>query len=145
MVGPGAWIGERVARWGTADRAGSPACRSPPFGVELDNLTVVAVSAADKAPQQKRGNRLSSLQRDILSFVTNKGQPIGDRISHLPRTGDVVDAVGRRRDNAGFASVSRALARLEKAGLVAGYRPSVRTVGNGCHWGALPQLKGDQR
>lgn len=67
--------------------------------------------------------RLSPLQETILAFLATSGQPIGDRIGHLPRTGDVVDAVSRRRDKSGFASVSRARARLKRAGLVSAYSP----------------------
>lgn len=75
-----------------------------------------------KIPNQNIDNRLSDLQRQILAVLATAGQPEPDgdyqRIGHLPRTGDIVDALGRRRDKAGFASVSRALARLERAGLV---------------------------
>jgi hypothetical protein len=41
--------------------------------------------------------------------------PRGSYIGHLPGIGDVVDALGYPRDKAGFASVSRSLARLCKA------------------------------
>ena len=62
--------------------------------------------------------KLSALQQAILAA---KGPPIGNRIGHLPRTGDVTDGVSRRRDKAGFASVSRALSRLWQRGLVDAY------------------------
>lgn len=88
-----------------------------------------------KNPKPNIDNRvLSPLQQSILAFLAAKWQPIGDRIGHLPRTGDVVHGVSRRRDKAGFASVSRALARLERAGLINAYVPGLQTRGKGYHW-----------
>lgn len=87
-----------------------------------------------KVQNRNIDNRLSPLQRQILDYLAHVGQPIGDRIGHLPRTGDVVDAVGRPRDKGNFASVSRALRRLCAAGLVNAYVPALRTRGKGLHW-----------
>ena len=87
-----------------------------------------------KVPKQNIDNRLSDLQTQILAYLATTGQPHGERIGHLPRTGNIVDAVGRERDKAGFAAVSRALSRLEKAGLISAYAPQLTTRGKGYHW-----------
>ena len=94
--------------------------------------------AVSKLSDQNIDNRaLSDMQRRILKYLATAGQPVGDLIGHLPRTGDVVDHIGMRRDKAGFASVSRSLARLRLSGLIMAYHPSLATRGNGSHW-ALP-------
>src|SRR5689334_7475553 len=106
--------------------------------------TIAIALGADQVintPKQNIDNRLSRLQRDVLAYLATVGQPQGDRIGHLPRTGEVVDAIGRNRDKASFTAVSRALSRLEKAGLVAAHRPSIATRGKGSHW-ALQSLAG---
>ncbi|MBP1297459.1 hypothetical protein [Bradyrhizobium elkanii] len=79
-------------------------------------------------------SRLSGMQKRILVYLASTGQPHGDRIGHLPRTGDVVDQLGMRRDKAGFASVSRSLSRLNAAGLIDAYYPCLATRGMGAHW-----------
>ena len=79
-------------------------------------------------------NRLSPLQLDILQHLGTFGEVKDGRIGHLPRTGDIVDALGRPRTNSAFASVSRSLARLRKLGLVDAYLPSIQTRGSGAHW-----------
>ncbi len=84
-------------------------------------------------PQQNLANR-RDLQTAILEYLATMGGPEGDRIGHLPRTGDVVDAVGRQRDNAGFATVSRSLARLRRDGRVVAFQPSLLTRGKGFFW-----------
>lgn len=76
----------------------------------------------------------SPMQQLILNYLATTGQPIGDRIGHLPRTGDIVDSVSRQRDKSGFASVSRSLRRLAAAGVIVAYSPYFYTKGKGLHW-----------
>lgn len=88
---------------------------------------------------RNRKPELSQLQRAILEVLATAGRPEPKEdgsvtIGHLPRVGDVVDALGRRRDKAGFASVSRALLRLERAGLVTSHRGMACTAGKGFHY-----------
>ena len=81
---------------------------------------------------------LSPLQHQILNILTAAGQPIGEKIGHLPRTGEIVDALGWTRDKSSFASVSRSLRRLEGAGRIASYHHSIATRGNGRHYAVKP-------
>ena len=76
------------------------------------------------------------MQRDIIAAMVAMGAnpPASSFIGNLPRTGDIVDAIGRNRDKAGFASVSRALARLRREGLVNAYVAEVATRGHGYRW-----------
>ena len=79
-------------------------------------------------------NRLSPMQREIMDYLANFDGPIGNRIGHLPRTGDIIDGIGRARTNASFAAVSRSLARLHANGLVDAYHAELCTRGNGARW-----------
>lgn len=79
-------------------------------------------------------NRLSPMQREIMDYLANFDGPIGNRIGHLPRTGDIIDGIGRARTNASFAAVSRSLSRLRAAGLIDAYDTELRTRGDGSHW-----------
>jgi len=85
-------------------------------------------------PHPNIDNRLSALQADILDYLKSEGaagpRP-GNLIGHLPTTGQIVDGIGRDRDKAGFASVSRALDRLQKRGYVVAYRSEVPIRGKG--------------
>ncbi len=92
------------------------------------------MTEAIKLPDQNIDNRLSEMQAAIVAYLETFPGPIGDRIGHLPRTGDVVDAIGFPRTKAAFASVSRSLSRLAQAGKVSAYSPSISTRGNGVHW-----------
>ncbi|RUV94329.1 hypothetical protein EOA75_11790 [Mesorhizobium sp. M1A.F.Ca.IN.022.07.1.1] len=74
----------------------------------------------------------------ILNILTAAGQPQWGKIGHLPRTGDIVDALGLPRTKTAFASVSRSLARLERAGRIVSYAPAMATRGNGFHWAVKP-------
>lgn len=78
----------------------------------------------------------------ILDLLRERGlaKPYGDGsfdTKHLPRTGDVIDALGRPRDNVSYASVSRSLARLQAKGLIVAYR-GLWSVGQGHRWGIVP-------
>lgn len=87
-------------------------------------------------------NRLSPLQRDILAILTErKALPCGDYIGHLPRTGQIIDALERDRNAASYASISRALSRLEKAGLVCAYR-GMFSRGKGYAYGLVESAHG---
>jgi hypothetical protein len=81
---------------------------------------------------------ISPMQHQILNILIAAGQPIGEEIGHLPRTGDIVDALGWTRDKSSFASVSRSLKRLERAGRIVSYQPFIRTRGNGRHYAVKP-------
>jgi len=90
--------------------------------------------SVNKVPVNNGFNRLSPMQREIMGYLANCDGPIGNRIGHLPRTGDIIDAIGRLRTNASFAAVSRSLARLAANGLVDAYHAELRTRGDGSHW-----------
>ncbi|MGN6451314.1 MAG: hypothetical protein ACTHLK_22520 [Brucella intermedia] len=99
-----------------------------------------ATDTVKNIPKQNNVNRArpSALQYAIMNILTAAGQPIGEKIGHLPRTGDIVDALGLPKTNSSFASVSRSLSRMEKAGRIVGYTPYLSTRGNGRHWGVKP-------
>jgi len=99
-----------------------------------------ATSPVKKVRKQNFTNRhtISPVQHQILNLLAAAGQPVGDRIGHLPRTGDIVDALGLPRTKSAFASVSRSLSRLVTAGKVIGYEPSITTRGKGRHYGLKP-------
>lgn len=100
----------------------------------------VGTDTVIKVRKRNIANRvaISPMQHQILNILTAAGQAVGDRIGHLPRTGDIVDALGLPRTKAAFASVSRSLSRLEKAGRIGIYDPLIATRGNGRHYGVKP-------
>jgi hypothetical protein len=110
--------------------------------VQTEILITEGCPVAENVPDQNLDNRkLSALQRAALAFLATQGQPTpcGEgmvSIGHLPCTGDVVDALSRQRDKAGFASVSRALMRLWHRGLVDAYTGQVAARGRGFRWAA---------
>lgn len=79
-----------------------------------------------------------AMQRAILAYLATVGQPRGNYIGHLPRTGDIVDALGYTRGKSGFASVSRSLARLCKAGKVNACYAALCTRGKGARYCLAP-------
>jgi len=87
-------------------------------------------------PNANLDNRLSPLQRAILGYLRSVSAfgPRGEYIGHLPRTGQIVVGVGKDRDKAATASVSRSLKRLCASGLVVAYSPSICTQGMGLHY-----------
>jgi hypothetical protein len=89
--------------------------------------------SVNNVPNENLDNRFAK-QRAILVYLATVGQPRGDYIGHLPRTGNIVDALGYPRTKLGFASVSRSLARLCKAGKVHAYYPSRCTPGMGARY-----------
>lgn len=97
------------------------------------------MGAVNKVQDQNVVNRLSPLQRQILDVMRDRQayRPRTEYIGNLPRTGQIIDALDRPRTPSSYASVSRALARLEKAGLVVSYLASMATQGKGRAY-ALP-------
>lgn len=87
-----------------------------------------------KTPIEDIANRLPEQQRRILAYLAAYPPPAGEYIGDLPRTSDVVDALGRARDKAGYASVSRSLSRLWAAGRIESYAPFLATRGFGRRW-----------
>jgi hypothetical protein len=82
-----------------------------------------------------------ALQRRILAYLATVGQPQPSArdpdcvtIGHLPRAGDVIDALGLPRDKSSYATVSRALARLCKAGKVDAYYGQLYIQGKGARY-----------
>lgn len=118
IIPPGRRVGIKCA---AADTANNQRAASHPVG---------------KIPKQNSVNRnsISAMQHQILGILFSAGQPRGEKIGHLPRTGEIVDALGLPRSRAAFASVSRSLSRLEKAGRVVSYSPSINTRGRGRHY-----------
>ena len=87
------------------------------------------------------GRGLSQLQRAILELLPlGPEQGRGDYIGHLPTSGAILDALGRPRDNAGYAAVSKALARLEQRGLVISYRAQVALRGKALRYARADQV-----
>lgn len=87
-------------------------------------------------PNQNSFNRLSKRQRAILAYLDERCafRPLDERIGHLPRTGQIIDGLDLDRTPTNYASVSRSLERLRKAGLVEAYSPSICTQGKGWHY-----------
>lgn len=81
---------------------------------------------------------ICALQHQILNILTAAGQPKGEKIGHLPRTGEIVDALGWPRNKSSFASVSRSLRRLEQAERIVSYEPFLITRGKGRHYAVKP-------
>jgi hypothetical protein len=102
----------------------------------------VGADPVNKVADHNRVNRkrtsASIMQHMILNVLHDAGQPIDDRIGHLPRTGDIIDMLGLPRTKSSFASVSRSLARMETAGWIVSYRALVKTRGNGRHYAVKP-------
>jgi len=65
-------------------------------------------------------NRLSPMQRAIINALDPMPEPAGGYISlkGMPTTGGVIERIGRLREPKSYASVSRSLERLVRAGLV---------------------------
>ncbi|WP_445222164.1 hypothetical protein ACKWRH_21100 [Bradyrhizobium sp. Pa8] len=87
----------------------------------------------NKIQHENLVSRLSKMQKEIISYLFTAPQPTphpsgGLTVYHLPRTGDIIDALGRERTAANFAAVSKALLRLEKRGLIYSYRAEL------CYW-----------
>lgn len=80
--------------------------------------------AAIKILDQNIDNRLSELQRRILGILPLEPQPLDGELplGGLPFVRDVIAALGLKRTRSATASVSRALERLERRGLVSSYR-----------------------
>ena len=98
------------------------------------------------------GRGLSQLQcaiLEVLAEVPASPKPTdqyGARyIGHLPTTGDILTALGRERDNANYAAVSKALARLGKRGLVEAFGSQISTQGKGHRYSlSLKVPRGDK-
>lgn len=97
-----------------------------------------------KIPNRNIDNRLSPLQLEILCYLSSIQAHgcIDGRIGHLPRTGAVVEGVGRHKDKAGYASVSRSLKRLMQSGHIAGYYSQLCTRGKGMHYALIGGERG---
>jgi hypothetical protein len=102
----------------------------------------LADAQVKNVPDSDNLNRrqLSALQIAILSHLATIGpaRPNGDgthHVGHWPTTGAIAVAVGRVKDNAGMASVSRSLDRLCRAGLVVPARTEVALAGRGRRYG----------
>jgi hypothetical protein len=77
-------------------------------------------------------SRLSSLQKSILSYLQKTPRyNQSATIKGIPGTGDIIDAIGRQRNPATYAAVSKALRRLEDRGLVSSCMPGLAVQGKG--------------
>lgn len=92
---------------------------------------------------------LSQLQLAILEYLSTT--PACDvregAVSMIgwPRTGEIIDALGRRRDKKGFASVSRSLTRLAKADLIVCGYSQFSTRGGGAFYALRVSTNGPAR
>jgi DNA-binding MarR family transcriptional regulator len=75
---------------------------------------------------------LSPMQREILAVL--QPAPGGSSLRGMPGTGEIITAIGRQRDPKHFASVSRSLARLVKAGLVVAWHAELCLPGRGSRY-----------
>jgi DNA-binding MarR family transcriptional regulator len=93
------------------------------------------METANKETKRNIVSRLSKVQKEILSYLAQTPQPealdYGHRIHHLPRTGDIIDALGRPRTPSNYAAISKALKRLEERGLVSSYQSEAAHRGKG--------------
>lgn len=92
------------------------------------------MSGAQTANNVQHGNvvsRLSKVQREILAYLATTPQPVAGNIAKLPRTGDIIDGLGRARSPSNYAVVSRALKRLEQRGLISSFASIICTRGKG--------------
>jgi hypothetical protein len=83
------------------------------------------METANKVGDENFISRLSKVQKDILAFLATAPQPLYQpneygtyNTNNAPRTGDVIDALGRERTPSNYAVVSRAMGRLEARGLI---------------------------
>jgi hypothetical protein len=79
-------------------------------------------------------SRLSKMQKEILVVLATMPQPVGDKITGLPGTGNIIDALRRQRTASSYAAISKALRRLEERGLVSGCRSTVALPGLGLRY-----------
>lgn len=75
--------------------------------------------------------RLSKMQRAILRYLAGIPIPTDSYIGNLPRTGDIIEAIGRARTPQAYSAVSRALHRLESRGLISSYASYLCIPGKG--------------
>ncbi|MCD2183316.1 hypothetical protein [Rhizobium sp. GN54] len=111
----------------------------PEFILPGDRARMGAGASVINVPERKVDNRLSEMQVNILSVMRAFPAPTGCKIGHLPTTGDIVDALGLPRNKATFASVSRSLARLDRAGKLASWQAEISIRGRGNRWSLPPQ------
>lgn len=97
----------------------------------MSRLSMSTYKNIDNRPSQLQGAIL-----EILERYPKKGRE-GGFIGDLAQTGDIVDALGRARDKAGYASVARSLKRLWDAGRIHAYSSEIYIRGKGYRW-ALP-------
>jgi DNA-binding MarR family transcriptional regulator len=98
-------------------------------GERFDNLRA---SSVNKVSNRNIDNRpLSAVQVSILRHLATRRSAKGGCIGHLPTTGGVIQAIGGQRDRVSYASVSRSLGRLNRAGLVDSYLSEVAIRGRG--------------
>ncbi len=89
------------------------------------------MEAANKFQNQNVVSRLSRVQRGILAYLATTPQPSGSHIGNLPRTGDIIEALGGERTASKYAIVSKSLRRLEERGLVCVYSSEMAIQGKG--------------
>ena len=78
------------------------------------------------------GRGLSKLQHGILDFLATLPEPEGNLITvGYARPKEIIDALGGDRTPAQYASVSKALKRLEQRGLIRSVSGQVASQGKG--------------
>lgn len=92
------------------------------------------MKTANKVSQQTLLSRLSKMQKEIIAFLSRTPPPLGNTLTGLPGTGDVIDALARQRTASSYASISKALRRLEKRGLISSVAPSTALRGKGLRY-----------
>jgi DNA-binding transcriptional ArsR family regulator len=72
---------------------------------------------ANNLQHENNVSRLSKMQKEILLCLGPFKAPDTEYIGDLPRTGEIIEALGRPRTASNYSVVSRALSRLEERGL----------------------------
>lgn len=96
------------------------------------------METANIVRQENLISRLSKVQKEILANLATFSQPIGTYIGNLPRTGDIIDALGRDRTASNYAVISRALTRLCSRGLISAFHGEIYSQGKGFRYAINP-------
>lgn len=104
---------------------------------------------ANNIQQENLISRLSKVQKEILAHLVTAAQPLDQPNEYgtydtrnVPRTGDIIDTLGRERTPSNYAVVSRALRRLQARGLINVFHSSVfYSQGKGCAYSINPHAR----
>jgi hypothetical protein len=107
------------------------------------------METANNIPHENLISRLSKVQKEILAYLITAPQPLHEpneygtyNTTYVPRTGDIISALGRKRTPSNYAVVSRALRRLQARGLINVFHSAVfYRQGKGCAYAVNPDAR----